>query len=70
MGKKRDIHNIEAIAKEFGFEEEERRDFGDYIEECKKKGDRGSGKKGTLPMRNYGARLLSFRGEKDERNHS
>jgi hypothetical protein len=48
MGKKRDIRKIEAIAKEFNMEEEERRDFGDYIEECKKKGDRGSGKKGDF----------------------
>jgi len=48
MGKKRDIRDIEAVATEFGMEEEERRDFGDYIEECKKKGDRGSGKRGDF----------------------
>jgi hypothetical protein len=31
MGKKRDIRQIEAIAKEFDMDSEERREFGDYI---------------------------------------
>ena len=35
MGKKRDIRQIEAIAKEFGMDSDERREFGDHIEDCK-----------------------------------
>lgn len=42
MGKKQDIKDIEAIAKQFGMDEETRRDFGDFIEDCKQSGDRGS----------------------------
>ena len=42
MGKKQDIREIEEIARQFGMDEEERRDFGDYVEECKHSGDRGS----------------------------
>lgn len=42
MGKKQDIKDIEAVAKQFGMDEEARRDFGDFIEECKRSGDRGS----------------------------
>lgn len=32
MGKKRDIQQIETIAKEFKMTQEERRDFGDFLE--------------------------------------
>lgn len=42
MGKKADIREIEEIARQFGMDEEERRDFGDYVEECKCSGDRGT----------------------------
>lgn len=42
MGKKHDIKKVEAIAKLFGMDEETRRDFGDFIEECKQTGHRGS----------------------------
>ena len=42
MGKKKDIREIEEIAQQFGMDEEERRDFGDYVEECKQSGDCGT----------------------------
>lgn len=37
--RKRDIREIRAIAAEFGIDP---REFGDYIEECKSGGDRGT----------------------------
>ena len=42
MGKKRDIQQIEAIAKEFEMTQEERRDFGDFLEIEKIKGQGGT----------------------------
>ena len=42
MGKKRDIQEVEEIAQLFGMDEEERRDFGDHLEECKNSGDCGT----------------------------
>jgi hypothetical protein len=42
VGKKRDIQEVEEIARQFGMDEEERRDFGDYLEECKHSGDCGT----------------------------
>ena len=42
MGKKRDIQQIETIAKEFKMTQEERRDFGDFLEIEKIKGPGGT----------------------------
>lgn len=42
MAKKRDIREVEAIATEFGMEPDQRREFGDYLEECKRSGDAGT----------------------------
>ena len=42
MSKKKDIKQIEAIAREFGMDEAQRRDFGDYVEGEKQGGRRGS----------------------------
>ncbi|RUS97000.1 hypothetical protein DSM106972_085500 [Dulcicalothrix desertica PCC 7102] len=41
MGKK-DIQQLEAVAREFDMTEEERRDFGDFIEEEKESGNVGT----------------------------
>jgi hypothetical protein len=46
MGRKRDIRQIDAIAKEFEMTDLQRREFGDYVEDCKRQGDRGSGPNG------------------------
>jgi hypothetical protein len=40
MAKKDDIRVIERIAKKHGMDEETRRDFRDYIEDCKASGAR------------------------------
>ena len=42
MSKKKDIQHIEAVAREFGMDDEQRRQFGDYIEDEKQGGRRGS----------------------------
>ena len=42
MGRKDDIREIDAIAKQFGMDAETRKEFGDYLEECKRTGDRGT----------------------------
>ncbi|MFB2876954.1 hypothetical protein [Floridanema aerugineum] len=41
MGKKKDIQQVEAVAREFNMNESERRDFGDFIEEEKAAGNGG-----------------------------
>jgi hypothetical protein len=42
MGRRPDQAQVDAIAAEFGMSEEQRYEFGDYIELCKAKGDRGT----------------------------
>jgi hypothetical protein len=34
MGKKRDTRQVWSVAREFGMDPDERREFGDYIEDC------------------------------------
>ena len=48
MGRKHDIRQIEAIAREYAMDPEERREFGDYIEDCKRAGEKGSGRDGDF----------------------
>ncbi|MFI5455280.1 MAG: hypothetical protein ACHRXM_07485 [Isosphaerales bacterium] len=63
MGKKRDIRQIEAIAREFVMDSEERREFGDYVEDCKRRGDKGSGKDGDFTYGELRDKVSEFRGE-------
>ena len=55
MAKKRDIRQIEAIAKEFGMDFEERREFSDWIEDCKRRDEKGSGKEGDFTYNEFRA---------------
>ena len=63
MGKKRDIRRVEAIADEFGMDDEERREFGDYIEQCKRHGDWGSDTNGDFTYQEMRAKVAEFRGD-------
>jgi hypothetical protein len=63
VGSKRDIRQIEAIAKEFAMGPHERREFGDYIEDCKRSGERGSGKDGDFTYGELRDKVAEFRGE-------
>jgi hypothetical protein len=42
LGKKEDIRQVKAVAGEFNMSEEERRDFGDFLEQEKLMGHGGS----------------------------
>ncbi len=46
LGKKKDIQEVEAVAQEFKLTEEERRDFGDFLE-----GEKAAGNGGTKNKR-------------------
>jgi len=43
---------------------EERREFGDYIEQCKRNGERGSGEDGNFTHGEPRDKVPEFRGEK------
>jgi hypothetical protein len=42
LGKKKDIQQVEAVSREFNMTEEERRDFGDFLEAEKLAGNGGT----------------------------
>jgi hypothetical protein len=42
MGRKNDLKRVDRIAREAGIPPEQRRDFGRYIERCKRAGAYGS----------------------------
>lgn len=42
MVKKKDIQQVEAVAREFNMTEEERREFGDFLEDEKAVGNGGT----------------------------
>ncbi|MEX0704448.1 MAG: hypothetical protein WD069_20270 [Planctomycetales bacterium] len=65
MARKRDIRQIEAVAREFDMTPQERREFGDYIEECKRRGDRGSGPDGDFDYHELRGKVPEFRGEQE-----
>ncbi len=62
MGKKRDIRQIEGIAREFQMDPRERREFGDYIEDCKSRGEKGTGKDGNFTYEELREKARDFRG--------
>jgi hypothetical protein len=41
----------------------ERYEFGDYIEACKRRGERGSGKRGDFTYEELKRKVQEFRGE-------
>jgi len=63
MSKKRDIRQIEAIAKEFEMDSDERREFGDYIEDCKRRGETGAGTAGDFTYSELRVKVGEFRDE-------
>jgi len=42
MGRKKDLAQVDAIAKKYGLTPEERREFGKYLEDCKAEFEGGS----------------------------
>jgi hypothetical protein len=45
---KQDIQQIEAAARRVGMNRQQRREFGDFVEDLKRKGQHGSGKRGDF----------------------
>jgi hypothetical protein len=62
VAKKQDIRKFEAAARELGMSPRERREFGDYVEECKRKGDRGTGTGGDFTYDELLEKGREFRG--------
>jgi hypothetical protein len=63
MARKRDIRQIDAIAREFGMDPRERRKFGDYIEDCKARGEKGSARDGDFTYEELREKAREFFGE-------
>jgi hypothetical protein len=62
MSKKRDIRQIEGVAREFRMDPKERREFGDYIEDSKRSGEKGSGKDGDFTYDELRGKAKEFQG--------
>ena len=61
---KDDIRQIRAIAQEFQMKARERREFGDYVEECKRRGATGSGEGGDFTYQELREKAVEFREER------
>jgi hypothetical protein len=61
--RKRDLRRVDAIAKEFGMPPDERREFGDYPENCKRRGDCGSEENGDFTYDELREKATEFRAE-------
>lgn len=67
MARKADIRRVERIAAQFGMTAEERRDFGDYLEECKRSGDCGTAnERGDFTWQEMEQKAREFMGIADE----
>ncbi|MEX0718579.1 MAG: hypothetical protein WD066_18445 [Planctomycetaceae bacterium] len=64
MARKRDIRQIEAVAREFDMTPDERREFGDFIEGCKHSGERGSEPGGDFSYGELREKVADFRDER------
>jgi hypothetical protein len=50
MGRKDDLREVDEVARQFNMTEEERFEFGDFLEDCKANGDRGSKMIGEISL--------------------
>jgi hypothetical protein len=67
MGRKEDIKEVERIARKHGMTEEQRRDFGDFLEECKREGDGGTkNERGDFTWDELDRKAREFLGEPPE----
>lgn len=42
VARKQDLRDVDRTARQFGMDPETRREFGDFLEDCKRSGDRGT----------------------------
>ena len=61
MGRKRDLKEVDWIAREQGIPPELRDEFGDYIHGCKESGDLGSGPNGDFTREELRAKAREFK---------
>jgi hypothetical protein len=67
MGRKKDLKQVDDVASEFGMNEEERIEFGDFLEECKARGDRGTkNDRGDFTWRELQRKAKEFLGLSEE----
>ena len=63
LGRKKDIQQVKAIANEFSMTEEERRDFGDFLEADKAVGNGGTkNERGDFTYQELRAKACEFLG--------
>ena len=61
MGRKRELKRVDSIAKEFSIDREE---FGEYLEQCKAHGDRGTeNDRGDFTWAEMREKAREFKGE-------
>lgn len=63
MARKADLRQVDAIAREFGLD---RREFGDYLHELKRSGDRGSEANGDFTTDELRERARMLHEERDD----
>jgi hypothetical protein len=67
VARKPDIRDIESIAAQFGMDPEARRDFGDFLEQCKRAGEHGTrNDRGDFTWAELEAKAREFLGAEDE----
>lgn len=59
-GEKKDVSQVYAVARMFGMDAETRWEFGDYIEDCKQSGERGSQQRGDFTWAELEERAREF----------
>lgn len=63
MGRKSDLKEVDRIAREGGLTPEQRATFGEYLEDCKASGDRGTkNDRGDFTTDELRAKLDEFKG--------
>lgn len=63
MARKSDIRELETVARELGMTEDQRWEFGDYVEQTKRSGERGSRSNGDFTYAELQALAQEFVGE-------
>ena len=62
MGKEHDLRQVDEIGRRFGMDHQTRREFGNYLELCKRSGDYGSAPGGNYTEAELAAKAEEFLG--------
>ena len=65
MPRKRDIRQIEAVAAEFSMTPLQRREYGDYVEDCKRAGEAGTAGGGNYTYDELRQKAREYLGDDD-----